>query len=252
MSDYPTLGEIRLFSGTYLPRGWLPCNGNPLSLSQNAALYSLLGTQFGGNGTNNFALPNLPPVVANGNPLLYGLAAYGSYTIPDNPVDGMIGVIQPWPMLRMPSNWMPCDGRTLSAQDYPELVEVIGTRFGGNGTTTVQLPNIAPIPSAGGAAVPYWICVSGFFPSDGGGVFLDYYSRVFAWAGRGTPAGTLPAAANQTLQIRQYQPLFVLLGTRYGGNGTTQFNLPDVPPLVSGAVNIPHRIFVEGIFPESA
>lgn len=53
------LGEIRLFPIGYAPRGWLPCEGQLLSIQQNAALYSLLGAAFGGNGSTNFQLPDL-------------------------------------------------------------------------------------------------------------------------------------------------------------------------------------------------
>ena len=55
----PILGEIRLFAGNFAPRGYALCNGQLLSISQNTALFSLLGTTYGGNGTTNFALPNL-------------------------------------------------------------------------------------------------------------------------------------------------------------------------------------------------
>jgi microcystin-dependent protein len=62
MSD-PFLGEIRLFpypnTTQNVPSGWLECQGQTLSIQQNAALFSLLGTQFGGNGTSTFALPDL-------------------------------------------------------------------------------------------------------------------------------------------------------------------------------------------------
>ena len=53
------LGEIRIFGGNFAPIGWALCNGQILAISQNTALFALLGTQFGGNGTSNFALPNL-------------------------------------------------------------------------------------------------------------------------------------------------------------------------------------------------
>lgn len=55
----PFLAEIRMFAGNFAPVGWALCNGQLLSISQNAALFSLLGTTYGGNGTSNFALPNL-------------------------------------------------------------------------------------------------------------------------------------------------------------------------------------------------
>src|SRR5690242_1359485 len=58
MSD-PFVAEIRIFTGNFAPRGWALCDGQLMSISQNTALFSLLGTTYGGNGTSNFALPNL-------------------------------------------------------------------------------------------------------------------------------------------------------------------------------------------------
>jgi len=58
MSD-PFLGEIRIFSFGFAPKGWALCNGQLLPINQNQALFALLGTFYGGNGQNNFALPNL-------------------------------------------------------------------------------------------------------------------------------------------------------------------------------------------------
>jgi microcystin-dependent protein len=53
------IGEIRAVGFNFAPVGWALCDGQILSIQQNTALFSLLGTQFGGNGTTNFALPNL-------------------------------------------------------------------------------------------------------------------------------------------------------------------------------------------------
>jgi microcystin-dependent protein len=55
----PFVGEIRAFGFNFAPRGWQLCNGQTLSIQQNAALFSLLGTTYGGNGTSTFQLPNL-------------------------------------------------------------------------------------------------------------------------------------------------------------------------------------------------
>lgn len=55
----PFVGEIRTFPWPFAPRGWALCNGALLSIQANAALFSLLGTRFGGNGTTNFQLPDL-------------------------------------------------------------------------------------------------------------------------------------------------------------------------------------------------
>lgn len=55
----PYLGEIRLFSFNNIPRGWAACEGQTLAIQQNAALFSLLGTVYGGNGSTTFMLPDL-------------------------------------------------------------------------------------------------------------------------------------------------------------------------------------------------
>ncbi len=58
MAD-PFVAEIRIFPFNFAPKGWAWCDGQILPLSQNTALFSLLGTTYGGNGMSNFALPNL-------------------------------------------------------------------------------------------------------------------------------------------------------------------------------------------------
>ncbi len=60
----PFLGEIRMVGFNFAPQGWAMCNGQILSISQNTALFSLLGTTYGGNGTQTFALPDLRGRVA--------------------------------------------------------------------------------------------------------------------------------------------------------------------------------------------
>jgi microcystin-dependent protein len=66
----PYLGEIRVFSFGFPPKGWALCNGQTLAINQNQALFALLGTTYGGNGTTTFQLPNLqarmPIHVGNG------------------------------------------------------------------------------------------------------------------------------------------------------------------------------------------
>ena len=55
----PFVAEIRIFTGNFAPTGWAQCNGQLLPISQNTALFSLLGTTYGGDGKSTFALPNL-------------------------------------------------------------------------------------------------------------------------------------------------------------------------------------------------
>lgn len=60
----PFLGELKLMSFNFPPRGWAACNGQLLPINQNQALFALLGTMYGGNGQTNFALPDLRGRVA--------------------------------------------------------------------------------------------------------------------------------------------------------------------------------------------
>src|SRR5437588_180634 len=55
----PFVAEIRIFAGNFAPKGWAQCDGQLLPISQNTALFSLLGTTYGGDGKSTFALPNL-------------------------------------------------------------------------------------------------------------------------------------------------------------------------------------------------
>ncbi len=70
MSD-PFVAEIRMFGGNFAPTGWATCDGQILPISQNTALFSLLGTMYGGNGQSTFALPNLQDSV----PMFWGQGA---------------------------------------------------------------------------------------------------------------------------------------------------------------------------------
>jgi microcystin-dependent protein len=58
MSD-PYLGEVRMFGGNFAPRGWSPCDGRLLSISEYDALFTLLGTTYGGDGQTTFGVPDL-------------------------------------------------------------------------------------------------------------------------------------------------------------------------------------------------
>jgi microcystin-dependent protein len=86
----PFLSEIKIFGINFAPKGWALCNGQLLSINQNQALFSLLGTTYGGDGIQNFALPNLQgrAPVHMGNGIVLGEKAGESVhtlTIPEMP-----------------------------------------------------------------------------------------------------------------------------------------------------------------------
>jgi microcystin-dependent protein len=72
----PFVAEIRIFACNFAPTGWAQCNGQLLPISQNTALFSLIGTFYGGDGKSTFALPNLQSSVAIGQGQGQGLSDY--------------------------------------------------------------------------------------------------------------------------------------------------------------------------------
>lgn len=73
----PYVGEIRMFAGNFAPAGWALCQGQILPISGNDVLFQLIGTTYGGDGQNTFALPNL----ASRLPVHMGTGGGGSYII---------------------------------------------------------------------------------------------------------------------------------------------------------------------------
>lgn len=74
------MGSICLFPYDFVPMYWMRCDGQLLQISTEAALFSLIGTKYGGNGTTTFALPKLPPVkLSNGSLLYYVINTMGTY-----------------------------------------------------------------------------------------------------------------------------------------------------------------------------
>ena len=103
----PFLSEVRMMSFVFPPRGWALCNGQLLPINQNQALFSLLGTTFGGNGSTTFALPDLRGRV----PIHVG----GSHTLGQNGGE---------------------QGHTLSIAELPTHTHVLGAANGNAGTNS--------------------------------------------------------------------------------------------------------------------
>ena len=72
----PLLGQIQIFPYNFKPLGWAPCDGQILQISQNTALFALLGTNFGGDGQTTFALPKLARPAAD---IHYYIALRGAF-----------------------------------------------------------------------------------------------------------------------------------------------------------------------------
>lgn len=161
----PYLGTIKPFSFNFAPKGWALCNGQLLAINQNQALFSLLGTTYGGNGINTFALPNLQgcfPLSFSSNYPMGATGGESTHTLITN---------------EMPSHAHTPAGSTNAADqsspvnNYPAAAT--GAYFSSTPDTPVSLLNGSSTTGSGQGhenrppylAMTYCIALSGIFPS---------------------------------------------------------------------------------------
>jgi microcystin-dependent protein len=181
------LGDIGTFAGNFTPADVF-ADGSLLAISDNDAMFSLIGTIYGGDGQTTFAVPNLSgaTMVGIGQGVGLGPVAIGQ----------QLGT----------------SSTTLSFAETPPNI-------GGQGQPFDNYQ-----PSLG---ITYGIVSQGIFPSGDGGMTLDSLGVIVPFAGSFNP-GAMLACNGQLLTIAQNQALFSILGTTYGGDGRTTFALPDL------------------------
>ena len=261
------LGMIHTLAFPFPPFGAPSCAGQLLAIGSNTKLFSILGTSFGGDGKSTFALPDLRNMVAVGGTMIGQQQAYGlacTAMIAASPAAGKTNY-PPAGMVAMfggnfaPIGWFVADGSTLAIAQYTALFSIIGTTYGGDGESTFMLPNLTtvvedpdypglapmgagrgpgqPPVALGEVVAPYgyglncMISLTGIYPStDGNGSFPpndQIIGEVVAFAGSSIPAGWA-LADGSLLPISGNEALFSLIGTTYGGDGQTDFALPDL------------------------
>ncbi|WP_017811218.1 InlB B-repeat-containing protein [Paenibacillus shenyangensis] len=151
------LSEIRLFPYTFAPSGWLTANGQTLSITEYSALYSKLGTNFGGNGTTTFRLPTLADPQENVHYLISNdLSNYNQVTDTEY-LGAIISFAQPVSVTRL----VEASGASLPINQNQALFSLLGNRFGGNNVTTFNLPNL----NANQTTLKYYTTINGIYPS---------------------------------------------------------------------------------------
>ncbi len=164
----PFIGEIRLFGGNFAPRAWAFCDGALMSIAQNSALFNLIGTTYGGDGVNTFALPDLRGRI----PVHQGTGADGiSY-----PLGQMAGVES----VTLTVNQMPTHSHVpIGAANGGQTTPIGNTYGGGQDLFSTAAPSVQLLPTtvanAGGSqphsnlmpslCVTYIIALEGIFPS---------------------------------------------------------------------------------------
>ena len=195
-----TLGFVYDFAGDFAPGDSLAAQGQTLPISPNTPLFSLLGTAYGGTGSTTFTLPNLE-----------GRATIGAGTGPGL-TPQTLGAATGSPTLTLTTAQIPPHDHSLPGGG------VTGTTGGGQPFDNMQ-PSLPLQPL---------IAVSGVFPARGGSSgSAAFLGQVASFAGGFIPSGWMQAAG-QLLPIATNSALFSILGTTYGGNGTTDFALPDL------------------------
>jgi microcystin-dependent protein len=213
------VGQIDLFAGQSLPAADVAADGRLLQKNQNAALFALLGTTYGGDGTTTLAAPDLRGRVAIHEGQGTGLTArtLGSATGSDQVV--------------LTTSQMPAHNHTI-----PNSTTVFTGTTGGNSPQ----PNMGP-----SLTVNYIIATSGLYPNSPPGNDGTFLGQLRLFAGSFAPTG-FEFADGQLLQIADYDSLFSLIGTTYGGDGQSTFALPDmrgrVPIGVGSGPGLTNRI----------
>jgi microcystin-dependent protein len=137
----PFLGEIRMFAGNYAPRGWAKCEGQLLPISQNTALFSLLGTMYGGDGRTTFALPDLRGRV----PMFHGNGP-GLPTYTQGEKGGTVTnslTVANLPAHNHAVNAVDLEGDSPSpTNNYPANTKLLDKEYIGDGTTTTMNSNM--------------------------------------------------------------------------------------------------------------
>lgn len=250
--DGSFLGEIKMFAFETTLNHYPKCDGSIMSISGNDALFSLLGTTYGGNGSTHFALPNLKGRSPLGMDGAYALGQTGGAT-----------------QVTLTSSQIPSHTHTLATLTKSAAVNALLSYAAGEGnaaspvgsifargsrnerlystdtadglmrsggvalSAAVQSSSVAP---AGGGqphnnmmpylAVNFVICVTGIYPG-GGSWNNDYIAMISMFACANLSSGYADCAG-QIVSIPSNTALFSLIGTTYGGNGTVNFALPDI------------------------
>jgi len=121
----------------FCPAGWLPTDGSVLLIQNYPALFSAIGTKYGGDGLTTFALPNVDLNFVK----LKG-CILADPTLSDAAVGEFLGEIELMAFQFCPAGWLPTDGRTLPIRGNEAVFSLLVVRYGGDGRTTFGLPNL--------------------------------------------------------------------------------------------------------------
>lgn len=167
----PLIGIICLFAGDYNPAGWLPCDGKLYPISYYPSLYSVIGTAYGGDIGDSFAVPDLIKSVPEKkeNHLNYIIAYEGIMPSPlSRGPECYMGHIYLFAGTIVPKGWSLCNGQLLKIGQNSStnmIYSIIGNRYGGDGKEGFSLPDLTlPVSEGKKGYLNYIICLDGIYP----------------------------------------------------------------------------------------
>jgi len=243
------VGEVRMFASSFIPVGWVPCDGRELSIAQYGLAFSIVGRTYGGDGVSTFAVPDLRGRTP--------LGAGAGYRLTSRALGEKGGTES----VTLTHAQMPTHAHGVLASGAQ------ATEASPEGRTWAVAPDTAPYapprgsatlaPAALGTAgdgrphanrspvvgLLFGLCVEGSHPLDGWDDDTAV-GEVRLWAGQDPPE-TWVACDGALLPIRQHDAMFTVVGTQFGGDGVTTFAVPDLRgrvPVHVGSTSFPGSV----------
>lgn len=162
------IGEIRAFAGNYAPEDWALCNGATMPINGNEALFSLLGVTYGGDGVNNFKLPDLRVKLPVGAGTISAAGGTGTYVLAGTGGATQVTLTSP----NLPPHTHTLTGLNTPATSSSPTNNMLAASNGNNSTLTPPYPDVnlyttLPLP-AGGTTTPNATLGAGAIGNTGG------------------------------------------------------------------------------------
>lgn len=241
----PVIGQISLFPYNFSPAGWQLCDGSLLQIASNDTLFALIGTTYGGDGATDFAVPDM----RNSSPVpgvQYYICVNGYYPVNGAPLSAIapIGEVSLFAFNFIPNGWITCNGATLPIAGNEALFSLIGNNYGGDGISNFKVPDLRgtePLPN-----LKYYINTTGTYLNSPDELYGSI--SLYAFKNQYPSVSNTVECSGQLMPINSNTALFSLLGTTFGGDGNTNFMLPEL----NGALpspNMSYSIFLSGVYP---
>lgn len=239
----PYVGQIAIFGFNFAPSGWAFCQGQLLPISRNTALFSILGTVYGGNGSTTFALPNLQgvPVGAGQGPgrseyFLGQTGGQAAVTLVPSEIPSHSHAFNA--ATDQATTASPEGNLLAKAQQAQAQTDNIVSFYSNNpgNAKTALAPNAIVANGSGQPhdnlqpylTLNYCVALQGVMPNQPPPEVREPFCGEISICAFGNPPAGWALCQGQILPINENQALFALLGATYGGDGQRTFALPDL------------------------